>query len=128
MRRSAPHVLSRHDGRSGRLHWLDYDQVAASWDAYRDGFVAEHPDLTEAQKLRLSEILDGPAQFSVPLAKLPASVKFTRALEKVISYDADNKRLVVDGKQHLLPKEKAELERMAKTAKNANPADDAALP
>ena len=64
------------------LHWLDYDQVAASWDAYRDAFVAEHPDLTEAQKLRLSEMLDGPAQFAVPLAKLPAGVKFTRQPRK----------------------------------------------
>lgn len=105
------------------LRWLDDDQVAASWDAYRDAFIAEHPDLTEAQKLRLSDLLDGPAQFAVPLAKLPAGVKFTRSLEKVISYDADAKRLVVDGKQHLLPKEKAELEHIAKSVKNANPAE-----
>jgi uncharacterized membrane protein YphA (DoxX/SURF4 family) len=105
------------------LHWLDYDQVAASWDAYRDAFVTEHPDLTEAQKLRLSEMLAGPAQFAVPLAKLPAGVKIAGNLAKVISYDADNKQLVVDGKQHLLPKEKAELEHMAKSAKNANPAE-----
>jgi uncharacterized membrane protein YphA (DoxX/SURF4 family) len=105
------------------LHWLDYDQVTANLDAYRDAFVLQHPDLSESQKLRLSEMLDGPAQFSVPLAKLPDGIKFTPQLEKAIHYDADNKRLVVDGKQHLIPKEKAELERMAKSDKAANPAD-----
>ncbi len=105
------------------LHWLDYDRVSQLWDRYRDAFVAEHPDLTESQKLRLSEILEGPAQFTVPLAKLPAGVKFSGNLAKVVSYDADNKLLAVDGKLHLLPKEKAELERMAKNAKNANAAD-----
>jgi uncharacterized membrane protein YphA (DoxX/SURF4 family) len=105
------------------LHWLDYDRVVASWDAYRDAFLAEHPDLTDAQKQRLSDMLDGPAQFSVPLAKLPAGVKISGGLAKVVSYDADTKRLAVDGKQHLLPKEKADLERMAKSAKDANPAD-----
>jgi len=105
------------------LHWLDYDQVAACLDAYRDAFVIQHPDLTEAQKLRLSDMLDGPAQFSAPLAKLPDGMKFTPQLEKVIHYDADNKLLVVDGKQHLIPKEKAELERIAKSDKSAKPAD-----
>jgi uncharacterized membrane protein YphA (DoxX/SURF4 family) len=105
------------------LHWLDYDRVSHSWDQYRDAFVVEHPDLTEAQKLRLSEMLDGPAQFTVPLAKLPAGVKISGSLAKVVSYDADNKLLTVDGKQHLLPKEKAELLRMAKSAKNPNAAD-----
>jgi uncharacterized membrane protein YphA (DoxX/SURF4 family) len=105
------------------LHWLDDDRVSHSWDQYRDAFVVEHPDLTEAQKLRLSEMLDGPAQFTVPLAKLPAGVKISGSLAKVVSYDADNKLLTVDGKQHLLPKEKAELLRMAKSAKNPNAAD-----
>ncbi len=105
------------------LHWLDYDQVAACLDAYRDAFVIQHPDLTEAQKLRLSDMLDGPAQFSAPLAKLPDGMKFTPQLEKVIHYDADNKLLVVDGKQHLIPKEKAELERIAKSDKTAKPVD-----
>ena len=105
------------------LHWLDYDQVAARLDAYRDAFVIQHPDLTEAQKLRLSDMLDGPVQFSAPLAKLPDGMKFTPQLEKVIHYDADNKLLVVDGKQHLIPKEKAELERIAKKDTSAKPAD-----
>ncbi len=110
-------------GNPDDLHWLDYERVSHSWDQYRDAFVVEHPDLTEAQKLRLSEILDGPAQFTVPLAKLPAGVKFSGSLAKVVSYDADNKLLAVDGKLHLLPKEKAELVRMAKSVKNANTAD-----
>jgi uncharacterized membrane protein YphA (DoxX/SURF4 family) len=105
------------------LHWLDYDQVAACLDAYRDAFVIQHPDLTESQKVRLSDMLDGPAQFSVPLGKLPDGIKFTPQLEKAIHYDADNKLLVVDGKQHLIPKEKAELERIAKSDKSAKPAD-----
>ena len=105
------------------MHWLDYDQVAACLDAYRDAFVLQHPDLSESQKLRLSDMLDGPAQFSVSLAKLPDGIKFTPQLEKAIHYDADNKRLVVDGKQHLIPKEKAELERSPRATKPPTPAD-----
>jgi hypothetical protein len=105
------------------MHWLDYDQVAARLDTYRDAFVIQHPDLTESQKLRLSDMLDGPAQFSAPLAQLPEGIEFTPQLLKVIHYDADNKLLVVDGKQHLIPKEKAELERAAKGDKAAKPAE-----
>jgi uncharacterized membrane protein YphA (DoxX/SURF4 family) len=105
------------------LQWLDYDRVAAALDAYKAAFVAQHPDLTEPQKLRLSEMLEGPAQFAVPLAKLPDGVRISGALAKVVSYDADANVLIVDGKQHFLPKEKLELERMARASKTASPAD-----
>jgi uncharacterized membrane protein YphA (DoxX/SURF4 family) len=105
------------------LQWLDYDQVAAALDAYKAAFIAQHPDLTEEQKLRLSEMLDGPAQFAAPLAKFPDGLKIPASLAKIVSYDADTKLLIVDGKQHLLPKEKLELERMAKASKTASPAD-----
>jgi len=105
------------------LHWLNYDEVAARLDAYRDAFVAQHPDLDEDQTARLSEMLDGPAQFKAPLAKIPDGLKIDGSLAKVISYDPPAKRLVVDGKMHLLPTEKRKLEDQLKADKKADPAD-----
>src|ERR1700685_3210218 len=105
------------------LHWLDYDQVALGLDGYQAAFLAQHPDLTDEQKQRLSELLDGAAQFQALLAKLPDGMKIPSNLAKVISYDGDAKVLAVDGKQHLLPKEKLDLERLARASKKASPAD-----
>ncbi len=72
-RRPVTRFLSRYDGHSGRFALARLSPGLPFWDAYRDAFVAEHLDLTEAQKLRFSEMLDGPRQFTVPLAKLPAA-------------------------------------------------------
>jgi len=105
------------------LHWLDYDEVAAGFDGYRNRFLAHYPDLTEEQKSQLDTMLEGPPQFSVGLDHLPAGLKFEGNLKKVISYDPESKRLIVDGKLHLLPKERAELEKQARGLKAASKAD-----
>jgi uncharacterized membrane protein YphA (DoxX/SURF4 family) len=105
------------------LHWLDYDRVAAEFDSYRDRFEAHYPDLKEDQKAQLDKMLDGPPQFEVRLDHLPAGLKFEGALKKVISYDPESKHLIVDGKMHLLPKERVELEKQARALKSASKAD-----
>jgi uncharacterized membrane protein YphA (DoxX/SURF4 family) len=105
------------------LHWLDYDAVAAGLDSYRTRFLAHNPDLTDQQKEQLDTLLDGPSQFAVRLDHLPAGLKFDGNLKKVISYDPESKRLVVDGKMHLLPKERADLEKQARALKSASKAD-----
>ncbi len=105
------------------LHWLDYDEVAAGFDAFHTRFVAHNPDLSDDQKTQLDTMLDGPAQFAVRLDRLPAGLKFEGNLKKVISYDPESKRLIVDGKLHLLPKERLELEKQARALKSASAAD-----
>jgi uncharacterized membrane protein YphA (DoxX/SURF4 family) len=105
------------------LRWLDYDEVVGSFDSYRNRFLAHYPDLSEGQKTQLDAMLEGPAQFSAPLAHLPAGMKFDGNLKKVVSYDAESKRLIVDGKLHLLPKERLELQKQAQSLKGAAVAD-----
>jgi len=105
------------------LRWLDYDQVSAGLDAYRSRFLAHNPDLTDDQKSQLDAMLDGPAQFSVRLDHVPAGLKIEGNLKKVISYDPEAKRLIVDGKLHLLPKERLDLEKQARALKSASKAD-----
>ncbi len=105
------------------LRWLDYDEVASGLDSYRSRFLAHNPDLTDDQKSQLDTMLDGPAQFSVRLDHLPAGLKFEGNLKKVISYDPEAKRLIVDGKLHFLPKERFDLEKQARALKSASKAD-----
>jgi uncharacterized membrane protein YphA (DoxX/SURF4 family) len=105
------------------LHWLDYDEVSAGLDSYRNRFLAHHSDLTDDQKAQLDLMLEGPPQFSVRLDHLPAGLKFEGTLKKVISYDPEAKRLIVDGKLHLLPKERLDLEKQARALKSASKAD-----
>jgi uncharacterized membrane protein YphA (DoxX/SURF4 family) len=105
------------------LHWLDYDEVAAGLDSYRARLLAHNPDLSDDQKAQLDAMLDGPAQFAVRLDHLPAGLKFEGNLKKVISYDPEAKRLIVDGKLHLLPKERRDLEKQARALKSASAAD-----
>jgi uncharacterized membrane protein YphA (DoxX/SURF4 family) len=105
------------------LHWLDYDEVAAGLDAYRNHFLAHNPDLTEDQKKQLDTMLDGPAQFAAPLDHLPTGLTFEGNLKKVISYEPEAKLLIVDGKLHLLPKERFELQKQVRALKGASAAD-----
>jgi uncharacterized membrane protein YphA (DoxX/SURF4 family) len=105
------------------LRWLDYDAVSGNFDSYRDHFFAHVPDFTDDQTKQLDTMLEGPAQFSVRLDHLPAGLKFEGNLKKVISFDPEAKRLTVDGKMHLLPKERLELEKQARALKNTSQAD-----
>jgi uncharacterized membrane protein YphA (DoxX/SURF4 family) len=116
-------VYRRMTGDPDDLHWLDYDEVSANFDGYRTHFLAHYPNVTDEQKSQLDTLLDGPAQFSVRLDHLPAGMKFEGALKKVISFDPESKQLSVDGKMHLLPRERLELEKQARALKGAAKAD-----
>ena len=116
-------VYRKMTGDPDDLHWLDYDAVAAGFDAYKASLLAKNPDLTDEQKAQLDAMVDGPPQFSVRLDHLPQGLKIDGNLKKVISFDPETKRLIVDGKMHLLPKERADLQKQARGLKSAS-ADD----
>jgi len=89
--------------------WLDEERVSARWDRWRDRFI-RHYGLDTNQIARLDEKIDGAAAFAAPLDALPPDVDFKAAkLDSVVSYDANAKRLVIDGKKHMLPTEKQAL-------------------
>jgi uncharacterized membrane protein YphA (DoxX/SURF4 family) len=102
------------------LNWLNYDVMAAKWNDWQQRFDEHYfpandtSETTQAAKVRLEQMLHGQESYSVKLDKLPDSVK-NKVLAKikvddkdhpVLWYDEDQKRLVVDGKFHLLPDEK----------------------
>jgi uncharacterized membrane protein YphA (DoxX/SURF4 family) len=89
--------------------WLDEEQVSARWDQWKDRFI-RHYGLDENQITRLNEKIEGATAFAAPLDALPPGVDFKAAkLDSVISYNPVTKRLVIDGKKHMLPAEKQTL-------------------
>jgi len=113
------------------LKWLDFDAMSAKWDAWRDRFVS-HYQLSEDQQKRLSALIDGPeGGFSVGLEAPPSGFEFDDAIKAAgapkdaIKYDAKSKRLIVDGKQHLLPSERAKLVDFVEEAKKKAGGDPA---
>ena len=91
------------------LGWLDYDKVAARWDAWHRRFV-EHYELDERQQRTLGRWLNGSEYFTAELSELPPGVDFKALrLDSVVSYDPKRKLLKVDGKKHLRPDEKQKL-------------------
>jgi len=90
------------------LSWLDPEIVMARWDRWAQAF-ADYYQLDKAQRQRLDQMLNGSKAFYAALDELPKGVKFEGSLAKVIRYDAKNKRLVVDGKLHLTPRERDRL-------------------
>lgn len=94
------------------LDWLDVGKMSAKWDAWRDRFVA-HYQLDEKQVARLNELLDGPTEFKVELAALPAGVEIKGSLAKVVKYDAKAKRLSCSGDLRMLPAEREALVKLA---------------
>lgn len=109
------------------LKWLDYDAMSAKWDGWYQRFTAHYfsganSSDVESAKARLDALLNGQPSYSVKLDKLPEAIKnkvlvktkIDGADQPVLWYESENKRLVVDGKLHLLP---SELER----AKNLVP-------
>ncbi|MBI1346725.1 hypothetical protein GC163_10605 [bacterium] len=93
------------------LGWLDYDQMAAKWDAWYARYVSHYPGATEAPKGsrsvadQLNLMLNGPKEFVAELAQLPDGVDLSK-WSKAIRFDAAKKRLIVDGSYHLLPNER----------------------
>lgn len=86
---------------------LDYDKVAADWDAWRDRFLALYVDVPDIEK-NIANLLDGPKEFVQPLDELPPGVdlkKFKAPKGYYLKYNA--KRLETN--LHLLPAERDEL-------------------
>ena len=107
--------------------WLDYEAVAARWDDWHQRFLNHYPDLTDSQKKQLDILINGPEDFRaiLKLKELPKGVTIGRSLSKVIKFDPKRERLIVDGTQHLLPKERDILLKMVDEGLKANPKDQA---
>ncbi len=96
------------------LRWLNYQAMTDRWDEWQEEFV-RHYGLTEDQQARLQRMLDGPAQITASVSAIPESAAEPLAkLKNVVTYDEENRRLVVQGSNPLLPSE-------AQTLKEAVP-------
>jgi len=90
--------------------WLDADTVGVGWDAWKQRFI-RHYGLNDGQQGALTRLIDGSAEYAAQLDKLPKGVDFKAAgQDKVIRFDAARKLLLIDGKRHMVPAEKATLE------------------
>ncbi len=105
------------------INWLDADAVAAQWDRWAAAFT-QHYQLTDRQKRQLDAMLNGVKAFYASLDELPKGVKFKGSLAKVIHYDAKNKRLVVNGKLHMTPRERDRLLAMVTIIENPKTAEE----
>lgn len=113
------------------LKWLDYGVMSAKWNDWQQRFndhffaAGDTSEATQAAKAKLEQMLHGNASYSIKLDKLPDAIQ-NKVLVKVkvegedrpvLWYDAEQKRLVVDGKLHLLPDEKRKAAELAKDDK-----------
>ena len=94
--------------------WLNYDAVAKSWNGWHKRYLSHYTDLSDSQKAKLYELLNGKKLFAANLNKLPAGVlqedgTLAKVSKRVITYNAKQKRLEVDGIMHLVPKERERL-------------------
>lgn len=98
-------------GDANDFKWLDYDAMSAKWDAWRDRFVAHYG----IEQKELDRLLDGPEAGFDAGVELPADFRFEELIKSAgvakdaIKYDEKSKKLIVDGKLHLLPTEQAKL-------------------
>jgi uncharacterized membrane protein YphA (DoxX/SURF4 family) len=101
------------------LKWLDYDQMHARWEDWRERFLAHYPRTDQPNsksntpiREQLAKMMDGPESFTAPLQALPSGLDLAKVqgvAKGAIRYDAQAKLLIVDGKKHLLPVEKERL-------------------
>ncbi len=89
------------------LQWVDRDAVAAKWDDWAARFET-HYGLDEGQKKKLSDLLNGVADFHVELAELPEGIS-PKDFGKNVKFDAKAKRLICDGKLRMLKAEREKL-------------------
>ncbi len=99
------------------LNWLDYDHVSGRWDVWREEFV-EHYGLDEGQRKALDRLLDGPSEHVQRLDALPESVPPDK-LPRLVSYDAERKRLVAKADRPLLPSDIENLLALVNVTRNA---------
>jgi uncharacterized membrane protein YphA (DoxX/SURF4 family) len=100
------------------LHWLDAAKMTSRWDDWQQRFLAHYPGVDQpavrgngSTADQLQRMLNGPESFAVPLDALPEGVKLddSRIKKGAIRFDAASRRLIVDGKLHLLPDERDRL-------------------
>ena len=95
-------------GDPDELDWLDVDKVSKRWKSWQSRFT-KHYRLDDRSKARLNNLVQGPKAFYSDAGKLealPESVKLDRL---PVKFDAEKKRLVVDGKKHLSARENKKL-------------------
>ena len=112
------------------LKWLDHEHMAAKWNDWRERFLAHYPGTDQPNSVskqpvqdRLARLMDGQDSFAAPLEALPPGfdlVGVGGVHKKAIRYDEKTKRLIVDGKLHLLPVER---DRLIDAAEKAKPED-----
>lgn len=105
------------------FHWLDYPGMEKRWADWKERFLKHYPGTREGNpsvEAVLTRMLEGPGNFTAPLAALPEGINFAeipedlikewkvnpKELAKAIKFDAGKKLLIVDGKFHLLPNER----------------------
>ena len=96
-------------GDPNELDWLDVDKMSTKWTTWQDRF-AQHFKLDDRQVRRLANYVQGPKEFVSDAGKIesvPEGVNLDSV--SVIRFDAEKKRLVVDGKKHLSGKEYTKL-------------------
>ncbi|MFK7820798.1 MAG: hypothetical protein AB8G99_18915 [Planctomycetaceae bacterium] len=101
------------------LKWLDYRKMTKRWDDWAGRFLSHYGDLTDQQKGRLNRIINGSKSFSSNLSALPEGVDLEK-YKRAISFDADKKKLIVDGKWHLTPVERERLYLMVPDVKEVD--------
>jgi len=115
------------------LKWLDHGHMTAKWDGWRERFLAHYPAVDQPNSVskqpvqdRLNRLMDGQDAFAAALESLPPDFDLANVggvSKKAIKFDAKAKRLIVDGKLHLLPIER---DRLVDAAEKAKPEDKAA--
>ena len=91
------------------LDWLDPEKVSAKWDDWQNRFT-RHYRLDDRQASTLNRWINGSKEFAAELDALPETVDLKALrLDSVVRYDPEKKRLLADGKKHLLPAEREKL-------------------
>ncbi len=107
------------------LSWLEYDEVQKEWavekkwNDWADRFEKFY-DLDDSQKKRLTARLDGVTDFRADLAALPKGVSIPKELSRIVKFDGTAKRLICDGKQRMLAREREALLALAKLDKDSS--------
>lgn len=85
--------------------------VERQWDDWQKRF-ASHYGLSDRQKARLDQWINGSKTYAVELAELPSSVDFKELrIDGIITYNAEKKRLEVNGTRHMMPEHRNKLEK-----------------
>lgn len=90
------------------LRDLDYATVSARWTAWAESF-KNHYNLSDSQRRRLDEMVSGAKDYRVELAQLPPGVALEGSLKRILTFNPEEKRLILDGQLHMTPREKRAL-------------------